>query len=55
VNSAAVTVNVDGREETFGLTKDVAKNEAKKLRVGDMIRFEFEDRPGGLKVITAIQ
>jgi Cu/Ag efflux protein CusF len=55
VNSAAVTVNVDGREETYGLTKDVAKNEAKKLRVGDMIRFEFEDRPGGLKVITAIQ
>jgi hypothetical protein len=51
VSGASVVINVDGREETYGLAKNVGRN----LRAGDMVRFEFEDRPGGLKVITAIQ
>ena len=45
-----VTLRVDGREETYTLANKVGRG----LRVGDTVRFEFEDRPGGQKVITDV-
>jgi hypothetical protein len=41
---------MDGRVETYGLCDERLLD---GLRVGDRIRFEFEDRPG-MDVITAI-
>ena len=46
-----VTLQVDGREETYALGNKVGRG----LRVGDTVRFEFEDRPGGQKVITGVR
>ena len=50
VGGSFVTLRVDGREETYALGNKVGRG----LRVGDTVRFEFEDRPGGQKVITDI-
>lgn len=46
-----ITLQVDGREESYTLANKVGRN----LRVGDTVRFEFEDRPGGQKVITDVR
>jgi Cu/Ag efflux protein CusF len=47
-----VVLNVNGREETYGVDD---RNILDDLHVGDRIRFEFEDRSGGRKVITSIR
>jgi Cu/Ag efflux protein CusF len=46
-----VVVEVDGRDEVFGVADERMLDD---LRVGDRIRFEFEDRTRGRNVITAI-
>jgi hypothetical protein len=51
ISGSSVTLQVDGREETYVLANKVGRG----LRVGDTVRFEFEDRPGGQKVITEIR
>jgi len=51
IAGSAVTLQVGGREETYTLANKVGRN----LRVGDTVRFEFEDRPGGQKVITDVR
>ena len=50
IAGSTVTMQVDGREETYVLANKVGRG----LRVGDTVRFEFEDRTGGQKVITDI-
>jgi len=45
-----ITLEVDGRATTYGVSD---RRLLDRLRVGDRIRFEFEDRPG-IDVITAI-
>jgi hypothetical protein len=51
VAGSLVTLEVDGRQETYTLDRKVGRD----LRVGDTVRFEFEDRPGGQKVITNLK
>ncbi len=51
IAGSLVTLQVDGREETYTLGNKVGRG----LRVGDTVRFEFEDRPGGQKVITEVR
>jgi hypothetical protein len=51
ISGSSVTLQVDGREETYVLANKVGRG----LRVGDTVRFEFEDRPGGQRVITDIR
>jgi hypothetical protein len=51
IAGSLVTLEVDGREETYTLGNKVGRG----LRVGDTVRFEFEDRPGGQKVITDVR
>jgi len=51
IAGSTVTLQVDGREETYVLANKVGHG----LRVGDTVRFEFEDRPGGQKVITDVK
>jgi Cu/Ag efflux protein CusF len=45
-----VAIDAGGSETTYGVDD---KRILEDIRVGDRIRFEFEDRPGGRKVITA--
>jgi len=47
-----ITVGLDGRNESYGVENPKL---LEKVRVGDRIRFEFEERAGGRKVITAIE
>jgi Cu/Ag efflux protein CusF len=47
-----VAIDAGGSETTYGVED---KRKLEEIRVGDRIRFEFEDRPGGRKVITAIR
>jgi Cu/Ag efflux protein CusF len=49
---AEVAIDAGGSETTYGVED---KRKLEDIRVGDRIRFEFEDRPGGRKVITAIR
>jgi hypothetical protein len=51
ISGSSVTLQVDGHEETYALANKVGRG----LRVGDTVRFEFEDRPGGQKVITDVR
>jgi hypothetical protein len=51
IAGSSVTIQMDGREEDYVLANKVGRG----LRVGDSVRFEFEDRPGGQKVITDIR
>jgi hypothetical protein len=51
IAGSLVTLDVDGRQETYVLGNKVSR----RLRVGDTVRFEFEDRPGGQKVITDVR
>ena len=51
VAGSLVTLEVDGRQETYTLDRKVGRD----LHVGDTVRFEFEDRPGGQKVITNLK
>jgi Cu/Ag efflux protein CusF len=50
VSGSRVTIDVGGSSETYLLDKKVHQ----RLRVGDSVSFEVEDRPGGQKVITAV-
>jgi Cu/Ag efflux protein CusF len=49
-----VAIDAGGSETIYGVD-DKDKRMLENIRVGDRIRFEFEDRPGGRKVITAIR
>jgi hypothetical protein len=51
IAGSMVTLEVDGREETYVLANKVGRG----LRVGDTVRFAFEDRPGGQKIITDVK
>lgn len=46
-----VVIRHSGREETFGLPT----GRLEVLRVGQAVRFEAEERPGGVRVITAFR
>jgi hypothetical protein len=46
-----IALEVDGRQETYRVSD---KKLLDRVRTGDSIRFEFEDRPGSRNVITAI-
>lgn len=46
-----IVIEVDGRQESYRVDE---KRLLEGVRVGDRIRFEFEDRPHGQKVITGI-
>jgi Cu/Ag efflux protein CusF len=46
-----VAIEVDGREETYSVQD---KDLLERVRQGDRVRFEFEDRSNGRKVITGI-
>ncbi|HKC10847.1 MAG TPA: copper-binding protein [Vicinamibacteria bacterium] len=47
-----IAIDAGGRETTYGVDD---KRMLEDVRVGDRVRFEFEDRPGGRKVITAMR
>jgi Cu/Ag efflux protein CusF len=46
-----IAIDSDGREERYRVDD---KRLLEGVRVGDRVRFEFEDRPHGVKVITGI-
>jgi hypothetical protein len=48
----SVTINVDGREETYDVERDGILDD---YREGDRVTFEVEDRRNGRKVITAME
>lgn len=47
-----LVIEVGGSTGTYGVAD---KKLLEDVRVGDRIRFEYEDRPGGRKVVTAIR
>jgi hypothetical protein len=47
-----IVIDHDGNQQTYRVDN---RNILDDVRVGDKIRFEFEDRPGGVKVMTEIQ
>lgn len=47
-----ISIDAGGRETTYGVDD---KRMLENVRDGDRVRFEFEDRPGGRKVITAMR
>jgi nucleotide-binding universal stress UspA family protein len=47
-----LVVDVNGREEAYGVQD---REMLEDLRVGDRIRFEFEERNNGRKVVTKIE
>jgi hypothetical protein len=47
-----IVVNVNGREETYSVED---RELLEDLHVGDRIRFEYEDRSGGRRVLTSIR
>jgi Cu/Ag efflux protein CusF len=47
-----IVVNVNGREETYSVED---RELLEDLRVGDRIRFEYEDRSGGRRVLTSVR
>jgi len=49
--SREVVVEVDGRDEVYELED---RRVMQRLREGEQIRFEVEERPGGRRVITAV-
>jgi len=51
VSGSRVTIDVGGSSESYVVDKKVNR----RLRVGDSVSFEFEDRPGGQRVITAVR
>jgi hypothetical protein len=55
VSGNRVRVMVDGREETFTFDAERKGLRRSRVRVGDEIRFEAEERPGGERVITQIE
>jgi len=46
-----MTIAAEGHDEVYGVEDQKLFGD---LREGDKIRFEFEERPGGKKVITAL-
>ena len=48
----SVTIDVNGREETYDVLNSKLLEDA---RVGDRVRFEFEERGNGRRVLTAME
>jgi hypothetical protein len=46
-----IVIEVNGRQETYRIDD---RRLLDRVRVGDRVRFEFEERPRGLRVITGI-
>lgn len=47
----AVTIEVDGRDETYDVERDLLR----RIREGDRVRFEVEERSRGGKAITELR
>jgi hypothetical protein len=50
--SRSVSIEVDGRESTYRVED---RRQLEDLREGDRVRFEFEERPDGSRVVTRFQ
>lgn len=51
VRRGAVTIEVDGRDETYDVERDLLR----RVREGDRVRFEVEERSRGAKAITELR